>query len=103
MEVHTNNLWFYCDVIICLIVGLFICLFKKSYSFTNYIAQENGCDFSARTRTTVDKHMRKVHEGNTQLYECHVCMHRVVSTRSLKSHLNTVHKILPTAGNGRFR
>ena len=83
----------------------FFCFFFILSSYSNItFLQEAGCDFSCRTNFTLQKHLRKVHEGNTEpLYECHACLHRVTSTRALKSHLRLVHKILPTSGNGRFK
>lgn len=66
--------------------------------------QVSGCEFTARNSATLQKHVRKVHEGNTEpLYECHACKQRFQATNSLKSHLGNVHQIFPLSGNGRFK
>lgn len=93
----------------CLLVTRVGCVNMWSATFVRLIiigraGQVAGCDFTARNASTLQKHVRKVHEGNTDpLYECHICQLRLHNSTSLRSHLGNVHHVTPLAGNARFK
>lgn len=75
---------------------------KINLSLVN--VQVAGCEFTARNSSTLQKHVRKIHELITDpLYECHACLIRFHNASTLKIHLRSVHSITPQPGNIRFK
>jgi len=78
IEVHDNTLWYCCEV--------------------------SGCGFTSKTSATLQKHVRKIHEGLiAPQYGCHICQQRFQCSNSLKRHLGNIHQFVPQCGAGRFK
>ena len=74
------------------------------YTFNEKILKVSGCGFTSKTSATLQKHVRKIHEGLiAPQYGCHICQQRFQCSNSLKRHLGNMHQVVPLCGAGRFK
>lgn len=72
--------------------------------FLIHLFKVSGCGFTSKTSATLQKHVRKIHEGLiAPLYGCHICQQRFQCSNSLKRHLGNIHQVVPLCGTGRFK
>lgn len=69
-----------------------------------YCCEEAGCDFEAKSTTTLAHHYEKVHGLlDSARYLCHLCDKRYNRGYDLTKHLLRIHKLQLPSGHTRFR
>lgn len=62
-----------------------------------------GCEYLARSKKTMQMHLRRIHQPNLRLYSCHVCSERYNMGKKLTAHLKLNHGFSLPPGHCRFR